>query len=438
MLKLVQKIAAQASLMTRRPEEVLRNLRQFTSPQAFLASMTDLPGTDPIAAVAAPGPPTLNILLPAIQPRGMTGGPNTVLTIGGRLALAGIRVRFVACSGTLNGGMGWFWSHLAQLTGQPERPPLASVCDVASAPLRIGPDDLVMASFWTTAHQAAALLAHTRARRFLYLIQDFEPAFYPWSSRYAQALATYSLPFHAIVNEATLADFLAANAHGHFADPAFRASCTVFEPALDRSVFRPAEPTPGPGAGSDRPRRLLVYARPSNPRNLLEIAVAALRRAVADGVIPASWEVLAIGARGSLPPVPLGGGRVMREAPWRDYAGYAELLRGSDILLCPMLSPHTSYPVLEMAASGGLAVTNHFGTKSAARLAALSPNILPVAPSLDGFVAGIAASLRKVQAGYDRTAPVTLPATWDESLVGVRDLVLRLLGGASPECDPSG
>lgn len=429
MFKLVRKIAAQASLMTRRPDEALRNLRQFTNPQAFLAAMTDLPGTDPIAAVAGSGPATLNILLPAIHPAGMTGGPNTVLTIGGRLALAGVRVRFVACSGSVAGDAAWFWSHLSQLTGQPGRPALASVCDVERTSLAVSPDDLVMASFWTTAHQSAALLAHTRARRFLYLIQDFEPAFYPWSSRYAQALATYSLPFHAIVNEATLADFLAENRHGHFADPAFRASCTVFEPALDRTVFRPAGPPHDPGAARDRPRRLLVYARPSNPRNLLEIAVAALRRAVADEVIPASWEVLAIGARGSLPPVPLGGGRVMREAPWRDYAGYAELLRSSDVLLCPMLSPHTSYPVLEMAASGGLAVTNHFGTKSAERLAALSPNILPVAPSLDGFVDGIAAAVRLVHAGYDHTAPVALPATWEESLAGVHDLVLGLMGG---------
>lgn len=86
-----------------------------------------------------------------------------------------------------------------------------------------------------------------------------------------------------------------------------------------------------------------------------------------------------MGSRGSLPPITLAPGKVLTPAPWADYAGYGRQLRDADVLLCPMLSPHTSYPVLEMAASGGLAVTNTHATKTAAALRALSANIVAAA-----------------------------------------------------------
>jgi hypothetical protein len=281
---------------------------------------------------------------------------------------------------------------------------------------------MLMASYWTTAHQAAALLPATRRGLFYYLIQDFEPGFYPWSSNYALAMQTYDLPFHAIINEATLADHLFASGYGNFAEPTFRAHCTVFEPALDRRVFHPTTAMRRVG-----PRRLLVYARPTTARNMLGMAIAALQAAIETGAFDADWEFLTLGARGSLPDINLGGERMLRGAPWRDYAGYADLLRTSDILLCPMLSPHTSYPVLEMVACGGLSVTNVFSSKTTERLATISPNIVAVTPTIRGFTEGIVEATRRVDHGLDRAAPVAAPTTWEESLVAVYQLVQRQL-----------
>jgi hypothetical protein len=279
-----------------------------------------------------------------------------------------------------------------------------------------------MASYWTTAYQAAELLRVTKREMFLYLIQDFEPAFYPWSSNYALEMETYSLPFHGIINESTLADHLFSSRLGHFADPIFRTHCTVFEPALDRRVFYPPKKV-----RNTAPRRLLLYARPTTPRNMLGMAVAALKSAIETGVFENGWEFLTLGARGSLPDIPLGTGRVLRSAPWRDYAGYADLLRTSDILLCPMLSPHTSYPVIEMVACGGLAVTNVFSTKTAERLATISTNIIAVAPTIKGFADGVSEGVRRLGGGRLGVTKLAAPATWDESLDTVFQMVRQKL-----------
>ncbi len=424
--KLAGKSVAQLRLLRRDPEEFLRNIRQFTDPAAFLARLLDMPDIPPLRVeVVSRGNATLNVLLPSIGRLGMTGGPNTVLMIGARLAHAGIPVRFVSCDVPLTSDTDWFWVHLAQITGILGRPARATLDDACAAPLRIGADDLFLASFWTTAHQAAAVLPRTRRTRFIYLIQDFEPGFYAWSSQYALALASLDLPFHAVINEATLADFLFESRVGRFADAEFRSSCTVFEPAIDRQLYKPVP------ANAARPKRLLVYARPTNPRNLLGLAVAALKLAAAGPGFAGDWEFLAIGARGGLPPIPLGSGRVLQEAPWRDLAGYAALLQASDILLSPMLSPHTGYPVLEMAACGGVAVTNSFATKTPMQLRALSPNILAVDATVEGFAAGLAAAAERIATGRDPIAPLNLPGTWDVALAGVQQTVLDLLADSN-------
>jgi hypothetical protein len=119
---------------------------------------------------------------------------------------------------------------------------------------------------------------------------------------------------------------------------------------------------------------------------------------------------------------------MMRCAPWSDYKGYADLLRSADILLCLMMSPHTSYPVLEMAACGGLVVTNSFACKTAERLQQISPNIIAAHLTIEGIEAAlIDAAMRVAAAGYDRAAPLALPGTWEESMGEVAASVAQVV-----------
>jgi hypothetical protein len=101
------------------------------------------------------------------------------------------------------------------------------------------------------------------------------------------------------------------------------------------------------------------------------------------------------------------------------YPDYAAYLGESDLLLSLMLSPHTSYPPLEMAAAGGLVVTNTFRTKTAEALAAISPAIRAVPADREHLASAIARAADDVAHGGNVRHPTTSPTTWDESLQAV-------------------
>jgi hypothetical protein len=410
-----RKIAAHARLLRHDPEKFAANLLQFTNPARFHERLLDVQIATPMHVRIDPSltnRSTLNILQPILSSVSMTGGPNTIVTVAFHVAREGIPVRIVTTRDATDPA--WFRQHLLAVTGATEYPPSLSVAFAGNptAPLPIGPRDMFLATHWTTAQQIKPLLPDMDIRRFFYLIQDFEPGFHAWSSNYALALETYDLDFVPVINERLLFDFLRDQSIGRFAEPRFAEQALVFEPAIDARVFHPSEhPEP------HRPRRLLFYARPTNARNMLGIGLHALRQAVADGAFSGgNWEFLAIGGRGSLPELPLGGGCMLRPEPWQDYDEYAQQLRDADILLCPMLSPHTSYPVLEMAASGGLVVTNTFASKTAARLTAISDSIVASKPTIEGFTAALTEAANRVRAGMPAGGPPNLPTDWDAAM----------------------
>ena len=71
-----------------------------------------------------------------------------------------------------------------------------------------------------------------------------------------------------------------------------------------------------------------------------------------------------------------------------------------------MLSPHTSYPVLEMAASGGLSVTNTFATKTREALEKLSDNIVATEPTVEAMAEGLIVAAKRVSAGRAHVASI--------------------------------
>ena len=420
------KILRHARLLRDDPERFAANLLQLTNPRRFQEKLEDILTTSPMHVRFDPAletRPSLNVLQPVLAGEFMTGGPNTIVNVAFRIAQHGVPVRIVTTRPGVRTDPAWFRQHLAQLVGDvpvPEGFEAVSAADPAQ-PLAIGRNDIFLATHWTTAQQVKYRLVEMNLKKFVYLIQDFEPGFHQWSNNYALSLETYDLDFLPVFNEQLLADYFSQVAVGRFAEAAFARTSLVFEPAVDRAVFYPAR---APHSGR---RRLLFYARPTNHRNLFGLGLHALRSIVAHPAFAGDWEFQAIGARGSLPDVDLGHGRMLRNAPWRDYAGYADLLREADILLCLMLSPHTSYPVLEMAACGGLVVTNSFACKTQERLRAISPNILAPRPTIEGIAAGLVDAAERVSAGYDRFAPLSLPGSWEESLGSMAETIAEIV-----------
>ena len=409
------KLGKHLSLLRRDPERFGRNLLQFTDPHLFEQRLIDVMDAVPmhVSVDPAAGPAHLNVLNSALTRSGMTGGPNTVINLAIRVARLGVPVRLVTTVTSSTLDPVWFRDHAAQLVGGSNLPevPIVTAAE-PGRPLAVGPHDVFLATHWTTAQQLKAVLPRMSTRQFFYMLQEFEPAFYAWSSNHALVLETYGLDFWPIFNESLLADYMFAQAHGRFADPAMRARAMVFEPAIEARLFHP--PT-APASAVPRPKRLLFYARPTNSRNMFGLGLMALRQASADPAF-VGWEFLSIGGRGSVPPLPLQAGHVLRPAAWMDYQGYAQSLRDADVLLCPMLSPHTSYPVLEMAASGGVSVTNTFATKTREALAALSADIVATEPTIEAMAAGLVAAAARVNAGHPRHASLNMASDWATTL----------------------
>ena len=330
------------------------------------------------------------------------------------LAAKGVSIRFVSTDAPVDADSAPFWDHVRTLTRIDRAPSNMELVDAhdRSRTTSIGANDLFMATAWWTAQQAKYATRLTKQQTFLYLIQDYEPLLHAASTQYALASETYELPHVPIINTSLLHEFLTTQKIGLFKDEAFARSALVFEPALDQSIFHPREVP-----RSESRRRLLFYARPTNGlRNLFELGVAALQKAVGDGVLdPGRWEFVGMGE--SFAPVALGRGAVLRPAEWVNLERYARQMRESDILLSLMLSPHPSYPPLEMAASGGISVTTTFGTKTAERLSQLSRNIIGVDPTIESIATGLESAVRRLPRQNERLedAHLALPESWADS-----------------------
>jgi glycosyltransferase involved in cell wall biosynthesis len=115
------------------------------------------------------------------------------------------------------------------------------------------------AAFATGWPSAYALRAATTGARRFYLVQDYEPLFYPSGSEAALAAATYEFGLHGITAGRWLAEVLRER-HGMTAEP--------FDFGAEPDVYR---------LDNESPRtRVLFYARPSTPRRGFELGVMAL------------------------------------------------------------------------------------------------------------------------------------------------------------------
>ena len=368
--------------------------------------------------------PTINLLLPAVRMISMSGGPNTALNLSYRLAELGFALRIVSTDWPVDQDLTPVWQHIRQTSGVNKRLSHVEIVSAAdrSVALAIGSNDIFFATAWWTAQMAKHAAHLLGDRPFIYLIQDYEPLFYPTSTLHALALETYGLNHLPVINTGLLRDYLTTNKVGRYADVDFAAQALTFEPALSATSFYPVE------RYSTR-ARLLFYARPSHARNLFDVGVAALRSAIARGLLsPLHWDFVGMGEEFS--PVDLGFGAVLECAPWLGFDAYAEQMRQSQILLSLMLSPHPSYPPLEMAACGGLVVTNSFSNKTAEHLSRLSPQIIAADPSIESVTAALGEAAARFEEGHglqSRDRP-DLPRSWDDSFAKIiPELSLRIM-----------
>jgi hypothetical protein len=232
-------------------------------------------------------------------------------------------------------------------------------------PVIVRENDIFIATAWWSALNGFDLIEKQSGlyglanRKLVYFIQDFEPGFYSWSTKFALAEQTYRRP------DETISLFNTALLRSHFIAANYGGDGIVLNPPDEprfRAMIKP---------GTKKERILLLYARAKADRNclpFLDMLVKTLRRD--DPSAWRGWRICAIGETFENSALKCDSGiELLGRLSLDDYASLASR---AALAISLMVSPHPSYPPLEMAEAGALVLTNKFGGKD---LSALHGNI---------------------------------------------------------------
>lgn len=199
-----------------------------------------------------------------------------------------------------------------------------SDADIALLP----PADAAIATLWlTAAHVAKA----PGIKRKFYLMQDYEPGFYPASTMFAMAEESYRLGLYGICNTVSM--------HKIYTE-SYGGDAMYFTPAVDQGLYNAIDRRE---KSADEPVTIFAYAR-DHFRNCWELVFAALseiKKIHGDGV-----RIVAAGAR-YLPD-----SADFIDMGLLDYRATGALYRETDIGVTMQISRHPSYLPLELMSSG--------------------------------------------------------------------------------------
>ena len=368
----------------------------------------------PLTLRPSPGEPKrVNLLLATIDFKVLFGGYIGMFNFALRLSRAGHAVRIILLDETEVRLDDW----RARIARYPGIERLFDEVEVSyrydrSLPLDVSPEDGFVATSGWSAHVAHRAVRELGRKRFLFLIQEYEPFFGPMNTNTALLRQAYDLPQFGLFSTEILRDYFRRERIGLFETPEGDEQSAVFSNAIQR--FLPTR--------SDlerRSRRILFYARPEDhaARNLFEMGIAALCRLFADPeIVRAGWTAHGIGTIGSADRLELAPGIFLGMTPKTSLAGYTAMLPGFDVGLSLMLTPHPSLVPLEMAAAGLVTVTNSFANKTAEILRDISPNLIGAPPTLEGIVDGLREAIARTDDIEGRLAgarAMTWPTDWD-------------------------
>lgn len=364
-------------------------------------------------AIGATQPRRVNLLLATIDFRYVFGGYIGMFNLALFLRRMGHRVRIVLTESVDYRPDEW----RRQIQKFPGLETLFDEIEVAprfdrADPLPVNPDDAFVAtSCWSAhvAHHAARELGH---ERFVFMVQEYEPIFTSYNSINAIFRQAYDFPQYALFSTAILQEYFRIERIGVYAagEEAGDALSTVFHNAICRFTPKLADMI-------HEEKRLLFYARPEDhaARNLFELGVMGLVELLRRGDVDLTgWTFHGIGSIDRRYVLELAPGVDLKLLPRTSLDEYIRLLPTFDVGLSLMMSPHPSLVPLEMAAAGLRTVTNTFANKTAERLAAVSPNLIAVPPTVDGIADGLAEAIRRAGDLKGRLADARIdwPTNW--------------------------
>ncbi|MBE6601019.1 MAG: glycosyltransferase family 4 protein [Ruminococcaceae bacterium] len=266
---------------------------------------------------------------------------------------------------------------------------LVAFNDRVGKTLPIRKNDIFVCTAWWTAYTVQPIMDWQKEKwgsnnPLVYVVQDYEPGFYPWSSRYMMAESTYRLecPTYAVFNSKLLKDYFDLNRYTF-------AKSWYFEPILNRKL---AQYLPADGEVLQKEKQILVYGRPSIDRNAFALVVETLKLWAASMPDAKDWKLCSAGEAHK--DVDLGNGCVLRSLGKLSLEEYANTMRATHAGLSLMVSPHPSYPPLEMSTFGVKVVTNCYANKD---LTGFNENMISLS---DGSPRALSRALLDVTQAY--------------------------------------
>lgn len=356
-------------------------------------------------------PTRINVLVPAFTVSTISAGFFGVFNVALFIAEQGYRVRLVLFDN--------FWyveeEFRNALKKFPSMEHLFELLEIEYIgarihPLIVSPRDNCVATVWYSAYLANKIAGKTGNRPFLYLIQDFEAAFYPFNSQYCISSKSYDFNYHTLASSSALLEYLQTNSIISCGD---NLKAISFDNAYSSSIYTEKQFLI---EKASRKKRCVFYSRPAVNRNMFELAALALIDAYKKGVFAEEeWEFYGMGIGNTT--VKLSEGVEIKQLPRMPLNEYKEITKTFDLCLTLMASPHPSLIPMDLAASGAIVITNTFGTKTPEYLTNISKNIIPARPGLEELSSAIQKGViktRDIQSRYNN-AKINWPSSWDET-----------------------
>lgn len=217
--------------------------------------------------------------------------------------------------------------------------------------LEVSDQDIFLSTSWWS---SKAIQSVNQRASFFYLLQEVELFFYPHGDEQWQCRALLDDPnIHYLVNTRILHDYYRVQGYENVISRS-----AYFEPAFPKHLYESKKDSFEP----KQKRTLFFYSRPNNARNLFKTGIEILDEALLTGVLDEKkWDIYFAGAE--IPAITFSTGlkpKILGHMSWQSYIDFTKTV---DLGLSLMYTPHPSYPPLDIAASGGVVLTNTFPGK---------------------------------------------------------------------------
>ena len=303
----------------------------------------------PIATFRVPdGEPTISIVTESLRPSDLLGGVGTALIVGSLLAESmGARLRVVT-----RGERGEA-ARVAEMLGEnglrvPRDLELVYAPANSAESIPVGPRDAFLTTSWRASR---AMLPAAESPRVIQLVENDERLWYGIGDDRLRCAETLSDPrLRLLIDGEPLLKSLGG---GPDPLPELTERAQWFDPALPERLFHADDP-----ARLTAEQRIFLFAAESRGGGpLCWRGLEALSLAIEQGLLtPEEWRVVLVGD--NLTPVRLPGGVLTELAEGLTLAGYAALLRQTDLALNLAGSPNLSYSSLRLLVSGAVVVTD--------------------------------------------------------------------------------